>query len=416
MTTKTTNLNLTKYDYSDVADIAPMNNNMDIIDREVANRSKIGHKHEMSDIEGLSLEAENVTIKDTSNLFNSDNVEGALKELFTNVSDGKSILAKAITDKGVTASANDSFATLANKISQIISALLNIPFPNFNIGIGTVDATFDTLESTFKEFRVQGQSWQTSNVFRGLEGNRSYVFEAKYGGNRVSTLSLVTPKANQAKPNAPTASNIEGDSITVTAPVGCKIRFNGNNFNSPHTFTNLNINTMYEFYSFIPGTDKLNDSPLSDVLRVQTSDKVMLFNNGKGLLANKDKWVLDRLLSNGNGYHEIKNSIRLVATYDQDYSVPNTTIQSCDVDLSKYTKLVVKVSRFDINSYQAYDKGKISVINNDSILDIVSKNVERTGMFTLDISRLKVSKIRLEATAQPHKRTLIEISEIYLTN
>lgn len=416
MATKTTNLNLTKYDYSDVADIVTMSNNMDIIDREVANRSKLGHKHEMTDIEGLSLQAENVTIKDTSNLFDSPNVEGALKELFTNVSDGKSILAKAITDKGVTASANDSFATLANKISQIISALLNIPFPNFNVNIGTVDATFDTLESTFKEFRIQGQDWQSSNVFRRLEGNRNYVFEAKYGGNRVATLSLVTPKANQAKPNTPTASNIDGDSITVTAPVGCMIRFNGNNFNSPHTFRGLNISTIYEFYSFIPATDKLNESPLSNVLRVQTLDKAYLFRNGEGILSDKSKWVLDRGLSNGNSYFRVGETIRLEAENDLEYSVPDTVIQSAFVDFSNSNKLVIKVSKFQISYYGNHDKGKVSVIDNNSILDVVSKDVERVGTYELNVSSLKNNKIRLRATAQPKNRTVIEISEIYLTN
>jgi hypothetical protein len=43
------------------------------------------HKHEMSDIENLNLTAENTTIKDTDNNFTSSNVEGALKELATEV-------------------------------------------------------------------------------------------------------------------------------------------------------------------------------------------------------------------------------------------------------------------------------------------------------------------------------------------
>jgi hypothetical protein len=43
------------------------------------------HKHEMSDINNLKLTAENTTIKDTDNNFTSSNVEGALKELATEV-------------------------------------------------------------------------------------------------------------------------------------------------------------------------------------------------------------------------------------------------------------------------------------------------------------------------------------------
>ncbi|WP_304340475.1 hypothetical protein [Metaclostridioides mangenotii] len=43
------------------------------------------HTHEMKDINNLKLTAENTTIKDTENNFASPNVEGALKELATEV-------------------------------------------------------------------------------------------------------------------------------------------------------------------------------------------------------------------------------------------------------------------------------------------------------------------------------------------
>lgn len=44
---------------------------------------------------------------------------GAINEVFTNVSNGKDVIATAITDKGVPASGSDTFATLATKIGQI---------------------------------------------------------------------------------------------------------------------------------------------------------------------------------------------------------------------------------------------------------------------------------------------------------
>jgi hypothetical protein len=43
------------------------------------------HKHEMSDINNLKLTAENTIVKDIDNNFTSTNVEGALKELATEV-------------------------------------------------------------------------------------------------------------------------------------------------------------------------------------------------------------------------------------------------------------------------------------------------------------------------------------------
>ena len=44
---------------------------------------------------------------------------GAIEELFTNVSDGKAVVAAAITDKGVPTAANDTFAVMADKIEAI---------------------------------------------------------------------------------------------------------------------------------------------------------------------------------------------------------------------------------------------------------------------------------------------------------
>jgi hypothetical protein len=42
-----------------------------------------------------------------------------LNELFQNVSNGKTLIATAITDKGTSASSSETFESLANKIRQI---------------------------------------------------------------------------------------------------------------------------------------------------------------------------------------------------------------------------------------------------------------------------------------------------------
>ena len=66
-----------------------------------------------------SSEADDITIKDIDNNFTSTNVEGALSELFQYASNGKGLIATAITGKGVDASSSDTFAQLATKIQQI---------------------------------------------------------------------------------------------------------------------------------------------------------------------------------------------------------------------------------------------------------------------------------------------------------
>lgn len=67
------------------------------------------------------LTASDVNVADESNLFFSTNVEGALRELFINVSDGKSIVGTAITDldSNVSVPTDPTFSQLANLIRTI---------------------------------------------------------------------------------------------------------------------------------------------------------------------------------------------------------------------------------------------------------------------------------------------------------
>lgn len=55
----------------------------------------------------------------TSSIISSDNVQGAIDQLFTSVSNGKTEIASAITDKGVSTSASDSFTQMATNINNI---------------------------------------------------------------------------------------------------------------------------------------------------------------------------------------------------------------------------------------------------------------------------------------------------------
>lgn len=84
-------------------------------------------------IENLKKEVNELDAKDVSlnnDKFTSENVHDGMTELFTSVSDGKTKVASAITDKGVTTASNESFDTMANNIRDIDT-----------LGEGTADAT-----------------------------------------------------------------------------------------------------------------------------------------------------------------------------------------------------------------------------------------------------------------------------------
>ena len=83
----------------------------------------------------------------TSSVITADNVQGAIDQLFTSVSNGKSQIASAITGMGVSTSANDSFAQMATNIG------------NIETGYDTsqVTATANTVRSGYKFVNSSGQ-------------------------------------------------------------------------------------------------------------------------------------------------------------------------------------------------------------------------------------------------------------------
>lgn len=73
---------------------------------------------------GQTPTASNVTYNNsqTSSIITGTNVQQAIDQLFTSVSNGKAQIASAITDKGVSTSASDSFAQMATNIGLIKNA------------------------------------------------------------------------------------------------------------------------------------------------------------------------------------------------------------------------------------------------------------------------------------------------------
>ena len=70
---------------------------------------------------GQTPTASNVTYNNsqTSSIITGTNVQQAIDQLFTSVSNGKGLIASAITDKGVSTSANDTFQQMATNIGSI---------------------------------------------------------------------------------------------------------------------------------------------------------------------------------------------------------------------------------------------------------------------------------------------------------
>ena len=90
---------------------------------------------------GGTPSASDVSYDNTTSGLTADDVQEAIDEVFQSVSSGKTLVAGAITDKGVTTSASDTFATMATNIAAIPSAVEGEVVVNWYSGwVGTKNA------------------------------------------------------------------------------------------------------------------------------------------------------------------------------------------------------------------------------------------------------------------------------------
>lgn len=94
----------------------------------------------------LAFSAEYLTYDNSNSGLTSVTMQDAIDEVFTSVSNGKSLVASAITDKGIVTDATDTFATMADNINQI------------STGVETYDATANEADV------LSGQTFYKDNL------------------------------------------------------------------------------------------------------------------------------------------------------------------------------------------------------------------------------------------------------------
>lgn len=148
-----------------------------------------GSDGESSYVHPSSHPATMISVADVSNNFSSTNVEGALSELFTSVSSGKTLIADAITDKGVATSASDSFSTMASCIS-LLPEFINIsPLsdPIFRLGWTSPTIPYDMVSA-----RPIAAYTTISTVTEGAKFERAFNGASNYLQVNSSINSLLS--------------------------------------------------------------------------------------------------------------------------------------------------------------------------------------------------------------------------------
>lgn len=93
----------------------------------------------------------------TSSLITGNNVQEAVDELFTSVSNGKSVIASAITDKGVTTSSDASFSQMATNIRNI-KTTPNISYRDYEGASVTIPNGYILWQNCFPVLTFIGMS------------------------------------------------------------------------------------------------------------------------------------------------------------------------------------------------------------------------------------------------------------------
>lgn len=116
--------------------------------------------------------AKNVGIEDVAENFSATDVEGALSELFTSVSNGKDLIATAITDKGGSASGSDSFSDLAGEINDVASWDENLVAENIRAG----KSIFGVSGVLSPRMYASGS---TNTILKNIDGTNRWCIEVE---------------------------------------------------------------------------------------------------------------------------------------------------------------------------------------------------------------------------------------------
>ena len=273
-----------------------------------------------------NISASNIPIQDTANNFTATNVEEALAELFQFVSNGKTLIASAITDMGIATSNTDSFEVMANNIRMISGSsgeitthtitnnLTNCTTNNNNESVlsNSSYSAIITANNGYTNLSItvtMGEIDITSNVVRGniinipnVTGNISITARATQSSTEVvidESLEILTSfnyinmteggyKVLYVKlskqPTSNVVVNISSSSSNLSLSKSSLIftKTNWYTSQSVNVISSSDTNTIDEMYQLTLSSSGLSDKIVTiDVTDESNSGFEVLYNNGE---------------------------------------------------------------------------------------------------------------------------------------
>ena len=129
-------------------------------------------------------------------------------------------------------------------------------------------------ENAYYQYSMNGNAWQTGNVFENLSPNTEYKFYQRiyYADiNRLTDASpALTAKTVQSKVDKPILIVNTTTDVVLKEIEGYEYSLYGITWQKSNVFSNLNPSTRYKFYQRIAETDVSSASGKSDALIVKT--------------------------------------------------------------------------------------------------------------------------------------------------
>ena len=273
-----------------------------------------------------NISASNITIADTAGNFTATNIEAALAELFQFVSNGKTLIASAITDMGIATSNTDTFQVMANNIRMISGSsgeitthtitnnLTNCTTNNNNESVlsNSSYSAIITANNGYTNLSItvtMGEIDITSNVVRGniinipnVTGNISITARATQSSTEVvidESLEILTSfnyinmteggyKVLYVKlskqPTSNVVVNISSSSSNLSLSKSSLTFTNTNWYTSQsvNVISSSDTNTIDEMYQLTLSSSGLSDKIVTiDVTDESNSGFEVLYNNGE---------------------------------------------------------------------------------------------------------------------------------------
>jgi beta-glucanase (GH16 family) len=295
----------------------------------------------------------------------AQDLKGAINEVFQSASNGKTLIAQAITGKGVTTSNTDTFQRMATNISLISGKVTGKILTLDNKKYTLSEDDNGNITATIIKFSITNKLTNVSNS--------NSAIQVDYGNSYSATIT-----ANSGYEINSLSITMGGVDITSTA-------FNNNEINISKVTGDLIIS--------ISATETLTISNISNITQPAQTEFYIEYNTNVEVVKHEVSWdggntFYDKtsdVVVNGTNYKFKHDNQGSAGTYSMAIRV--TTASGTTKTSNVFTVTLVDNSGLTFTQYKKLDNGVITDTTDGKYYSTVDKiAVTPSGKYTLDLN------------------------------